>query len=101
MERETMRTSKEIRDEQKRDRLRCEACPPDEQCAACREIETLQFELLLFGFAFVKRYAELRKMTSGEMPCPFCKKRLRFSIAESNGHMAARCETEKCINAME
>lgn len=95
------RSSKEIREEQQRDRLRCDACPPDGQCKACRMIEQMQIELLLVGFALAKEIASLRKLTSGEMPCPLCKKTLRFSIAPSNGHMAAKCETEGCIHAME
>lgn len=64
-------------------------------------IEHLLMELHLIGFGVAKEIARLRGLTSGTMPCPLCQKELRFSISPSNGHMAAKCETPKCINAME
>ena len=37
-----------------------------------------------------------------EMPCPICNSgSLHYSIAASNGHIHARCDTEKCISWME
>lgn len=34
--------------------------------------------------------------TSGEIACPSCPGRLFFSVARSNGHVHARCTTDKC-----
>lgn len=61
----------------------------------CRE------ELLLYGFGVVKQVATLRGQTHGFMDCPLCQNAVKFSIAASNGHCCATCETEGCINAME
>lgn len=38
---------------------------------------------------------------AGEDACPICSKRIRFTIADYNGHMHARCETADCVNFME
>lgn len=65
-----------------------------------QELRQLRFELRLYGFAAAKRISELLKQPAGEMECPLCQKRLRYSTAP-NGHFAAKCETPKCINAME
>lgn len=64
-------------------------------------IEEARFELLLYGFAIVKSVADMRNERSGAMECPLCQKTVKYSIAPSNGHMRARCETENCISAME
>jgi hypothetical protein len=58
-------------------------------------------EILLYGFAVVKEMAAYSGQQSGNMACPLCGNEVRFSIAPSNGHCAARCQTESCINAME
>lgn len=38
---------------------------------------------------------------SGEIECPVCAGRLRFSIAGSNGHAHVHCSTEGCVSWME
>lgn len=58
-------------------------------------------ELTLYGFAVVKEMASFSSNKSGTMTCPLCLKTVTYSIAESNGHCRAKCETESCINAME
>lgn len=58
-------------------------------------------ELRLYGFAVVKQMAVFSGKTHGLTQCPLCQKSIRFSVAASNGHCRARCETEGCINAME
>lgn len=63
--------------------------------------EAARMELLIYGFAVVKHMAELSGVKAGKIQCPLCGKQVRYSVAECNGHCAARCETEKCINAME
>lgn len=60
-----------------------------------------RFQLLVYGFAVVKQLAIYSGELKGKTECPLCQKQVRWSIAESNGHCAAKCETEKCINAME
>lgn len=41
------------------------------------------------------------KRNSGEMVCPICGASLRFSIAQCNGHVHARCKTPDCVSFME
>lgn len=65
------------------------------------QVEEILIELRLYGFAAVKEIARLRGQTSGAMNCPLCGQHLRFSIAASNGHLAARCERPGCLAAME
>ena len=64
-------------------------------------IEQAGMELRLYGFAVVKEVASYRGGGSGNMPCPLCGQNLKYSVAPSNGHCAARCTRELCINAME
>lgn len=66
-----------------------------------KHVQQLLTELMIFGFAAAKEIARLRGQQSGTMPCPLCKQPLRFSVAPSNGHFAARCATKGCINAVE
>ncbi len=73
--------------------------PTDEQFD--EELKQMVFGLHLAGFAVAKRIAEYRGLTSGTIVCPLCRAHLRFSIAASNGHMRAKCESTKCINMME
>lgn len=63
--------------------------------------EQARMELKLYGFAVVKELARVTGQQSGAMQCPLCLKQVRFSIAQCNGHCAAKCETENCIHAME
>ncbi len=35
------------------------------------------------------------------VPCPACGGSLHYSVAEYNGHMHAKCETEGCVSWME
>jgi hypothetical protein len=64
--------------------------------------EELRMELKLYAFAAVKFIAtEIREVTSGEMDCPMCGQRLRFSIAPNNQHMRAICDRQGCINMVE
>jgi len=65
------------------------------------KIKMIRMELLTMGFAAAKQIAIWKGEQRGRMPCPLCQKTLSFSIAETNGHMAARCETSGCIHAME
>lgn len=58
-------------------------------------------ELRLYGFAVVKEIASYRGGGAGTMPCPLCGQVVKYSIAPSNGHCAARCNREGCINAIE
>lgn len=64
--------------------------------------ESLRAEFRSMGFIGMKALAEKRGVASGVMQCLLCQTgRVRFSIAACNGHMAARCSTDGCINAME
>lgn len=65
------------------------------------ERRKIRLELVVYGFAAVKHLADVSGEQSGTMECPLCQKQLRFSVAKSNGHLSARCETPNCINAME
>lgn len=38
---------------------------------------------------------------AGEIACPICDGRLRYSVAGVNGHMWARCDTAGCVSWME
>jgi len=38
---------------------------------------------------------------SGIIECPVCLKRMGFTVAKSNGHVHARCETKGCLVWME
>ena len=64
-------------------------------------LDQARTELKVYGFAVVKQLATLNGLMGGTMECPLCQGQLRFSIAESNGHCAAKCEHADCINAME
>lgn len=64
------------------------------------QITGLRTDLILAGFLAAKRISQLQGRTAGEMPCPLCQQTLHFRYAP-NGHFAACCETEQCINAME
>lgn len=38
----------------------------------------------------------------GEMPCPICNAgKLSYQISAVNGHIAAKCENENCVQWME
>ena len=38
----------------------------------------------------------------GEMACPICSSgKLSYQISAVNGHIAAKCETENCVQWME
>lgn len=63
--------------------------------------KAMRLELLVFGFAAAKELANLAGEKSGAMECPLCLQQLRFSVAPSNGHFAAKCATTNCINMME
>ena len=41
------------------------------------------------------------KSAAEVIECPACKGRLHLSIAASNGHVHAQCETEGCVSWME
>lgn len=46
--------------------------------------------------------AKERQIDSGEVFCPVCATgKVRYSIAESNGHVHARCSTDGCVGWME
>ena len=74
--------------------------PREDDRPAEERIEELRSTVRFYGFAAAKAIASILGQRAGEMPCPLCQRTLRFSTA-SNGHFAARCETDKCINAME
>lgn len=38
------------------------------------------------------------KQQSGHVECPKCKSELHFSVAKSNGHIWAKCKTERCLS---
>lgn len=73
----------------------------DPQQESRDSFDRARFELLVYGFAVVKMMAESSGQNAGTTKCPLCLKQVRYSIAECNGHCAAKCETEACINAME
>lgn len=41
------------------------------------------------------------KQGSGVIDCPNCGNKLHFSVARSNGHVHAHCETRLCVSWME
>lgn len=57
-------------------------------------------ELQVYGFAVVKEIAGMRSEKSGTMDCPLCGIQLKFRLA-ANGHCAAKCGRDGCINMME
>lgn len=63
--------------------------------------EGARTELTIYGFAVVKQMAIFAGGNSGVTTCPLCSQKVRWSIAESNGHCGAKCATDKCINARE
>jgi hypothetical protein len=65
------------------------------------QVDQLLTGLQLYGFAVVKEIAALRGRKRGHMGCPLCGHQLWFSTAACNGHFAARCAREGCLNAME
>lgn len=58
-------------------------------------------ELRLYGFAVVKQMATFAGKSSGTTECPLCGGVVKYRVAESNGHCAAKCERKGCIHAME
>jgi hypothetical protein len=42
-----------------------------------------------------------KKGAAGTVKCPECGGKLRYSIAETNGHIRAVCETADCISFMQ
>lgn len=62
--------------------------------------DDVRVELLLYGFAAIKQLVLFSGQRSGIVQCPLCLKSVKFVIA-SNDHCHARCETTRCINAME
>jgi hypothetical protein len=63
--------------------------------------DQVRLELLTLGFAIIKEMAERLGKTSGNLPCPLCLGSVRFSVAASNGHCHACCETPGCIKISE
>jgi hypothetical protein len=41
------------------------------------------------------------KTNAGTIDCPKCKAELRWTLAPSNGHVHAKCQTEGCLQWME
>lgn len=37
------------------------------------------------------------KQQSGHVECPVCKANLQYSVAQSNGHIWAKCSTQGCL----
>ncbi len=63
--------------------------------------DAARMELLLYGVAVVKELVAFSGKESGVTQCPLCCNQVRFSVAASNGHCSARCETDHCINFQE
>ena len=49
----------------------------------------------------IRDFAKGRKGINGEIECPNCKGKLKFSIASYNGHIHARCSTDDCVSFMQ
>lgn len=64
-------------------------------------VELLLLELKLYGFMAAKGIAAILAEPSGEMDCPMCGQKLRYSTAPNNGHFAAKCSRKACISMME
>ncbi len=74
----------------------------DDPMQEARDIfDGCRLELLIYGFAIVKNIAQIGGQRTGETQCPLCLQKVQYSIAESNGHCAAKCITVGCISAME
>lgn len=58
-------------------------------------------ELRLLGFAAAKEIANQHAAVAGTMDCPLCGRVLTFNVSQYNGHFAANCESDNCVNAME
>jgi hypothetical protein len=65
------------------------------------QVDQLVRGLHVYAFAVAKEIAALCGLKRGIMPCPLCGQKLRFSTAACNGHFAARCVRDGCLNAME
>lgn len=66
------------------------------------DIEQMKIELQLYGFAVAKYIViETNLPLSGTIECPMCHATLHYSIADSNGHMRAKCSRDGCLNMVE
>lgn len=67
----------------------------------------MTFEKLSLAVSALKSDAKWQKLCkgrpgTGEIACPACLVgRIKYSVAASNGHMIAKCSTDKCVKFVE
>lgn len=60
------------------------------------------FDNIMKARAAIVKHAEGKRGVSGQIDCPICKTgKLQYIIAGNNGHIHARCTTDKCVDWME
>lgn len=55
----------------------------------------------LTAYASVVEATGGKRGVSGEIPCPICGGKLRYSVAASNGHIWGSCATPDCVRWMQ
>lgn len=87
------------------DRAPCSSLRPPtaEEITAHEQWVRGRIELLGIVMLGILPWREAHKGRSAAevIECPACKGRLHLSIAASNGHVHARCETQGCASWME
>lgn len=84
-------------------RARCEKYhgrTPEEIEAEEREWKAA-FGRVTLGLKAIREATGRKRGVSGSIPCPTCSKPLHYSVAASNGHVHAQCETPDCTGFMQ
>jgi hypothetical protein len=77
------------------------ALPTRSEAEADRAETDASFERIRKALAAIREAAGGRRGVGGTIACPNCGGRLGYSIAGSNGHVHARCETPRCVSFMQ
>lgn len=78
---------------------KCNLCDrySDEEVSA---IKARRRESIAFVIAAISEIAKIEG-SFGEIECPKCKGRLNWTRASYNGHVHAKCKTDKCVSFLQ
>lgn len=76
--------------------------PTQEEIEERKEEQRKSSSRVMTARAAIVEHSAINNLRVGELECPICKiGKLRYGIAESNGHIHAGCTTESCVAWME
>lgn len=79
----------------------CRQFPTLEEAKAYEQGVVERIEFMITAKRRIRQQKEADHCRGGIIECPKCSGKLHYSIASSNGHVHARCETPHCLAWME